>query len=38
LYVMPQLDARMIWRMKRLMPRLYTRGAGLLSRLAAPAV
>lgn len=34
LYVLPQLDARMIWRMKRLMPRSYTRGAGLLSRVA----
>jgi NAD(P)-dependent dehydrogenase (short-subunit alcohol dehydrogenase family) len=35
LYVLPQLDARMIWRMKRLMPSLYTRGAGLISRFAA---
>lgn len=34
LYVLPQLDARMIWRMKRLMPRSYARGAGLLSRVA----
>jgi len=32
--VLPQFDARMIWRMKRLMPRLYTRGAGLISRFA----
>ncbi|MBU1267655.1 MAG: SDR family NAD(P)-dependent oxidoreductase [Gammaproteobacteria bacterium] len=37
LYVLPQLDARMIWRMKRLMPRSYTRGAGLLARVAAKA-
>ena len=34
LYVLPQFDARMIWRMKRLMPRMYTRGAGLISRFA----
>jgi NAD(P)-dependent dehydrogenase (short-subunit alcohol dehydrogenase family) len=35
LYVLPQLDARTIWRTKRLVPSVYTRGAGLLSRLAA---
>jgi short-subunit dehydrogenase len=35
LYVLPQLDARTIWRTKRLVPSAYTRGAGLLSRLAA---
>lgn len=34
LYVLPQIDARMIWRMKRLMPSTYTSGAGLLQRLA----
>ncbi len=34
LYVLPQIDARMIWRMKRLIPHTYTRGAGALSRLA----
>ncbi|WP_370261212.1 SDR family NAD(P)-dependent oxidoreductase, partial [Limnobacter sp.] len=34
LYVLPQLDARLIWRAKRLMPRSYTRCAGLLGRLA----
>lgn len=34
LYVLPQLDARTIWRMKRLAPALYTSGAGLLNRLA----
>jgi short-subunit dehydrogenase len=35
LYVLPQFDARTIWRAKRLVPATYTRGAGLLSRLAA---
>ena len=35
LYVLPQFDARTIWRTKRLLPAVYTRGAGLLSRLAA---
>ncbi|MCQ8896635.1 SDR family NAD(P)-dependent oxidoreductase [Limnobacter humi] len=35
LYVLPQLDARMIWRMKRLMPGGYTWGAGVLARVAA---
>ncbi|MDX1668958.1 MAG: SDR family NAD(P)-dependent oxidoreductase, partial [Limnobacter sp.] len=34
LYVLPQLDARTIWRFKRLAPLSYTRGAGLLNRLA----
>lgn len=33
LYVVPQLDAKAIWLAKRLMPRLYTHGAGLLSRI-----
>ncbi len=33
LYVLPQLDARTIWRMKRLAPALYARGAGVLNRL-----
>ena len=37
LYVVPQLDARAIWLMKRLFPRTYTLGAGLLHRLA-PAI
>ncbi|MDX1457229.1 MAG: SDR family NAD(P)-dependent oxidoreductase [Marinobacter sp.] len=32
LYVMPQFDARMIWRAKRLIPRTYAAGAGLISR------
>lgn len=35
LHVLPQFDARMIWRAKRFLPATYTRGAGLLSRLAA---
>ncbi|REH37782.1 hypothetical protein DFR26_1565 [Paraperlucidibaca baekdonensis] len=34
LYVLPQLDARLIWRSKRFTPALYTAGAGLLNRLA----
>ncbi|MDO9452432.1 MAG: SDR family NAD(P)-dependent oxidoreductase [Stagnimonas sp.] len=33
LYVLPQIDARLIWRAKRLAPALYTRGAGLLNRI-----
>ncbi len=33
LYVLPQLEARAIWRMKRLAPGLYARGAGVLNRL-----
>jgi short-subunit dehydrogenase len=33
LYVVPQVDAKAIWLMKRLTPTLYTRGAGLLDRL-----
>ncbi|KAF0805241.1 oxidoreductase [Alcanivorax xiamenensis] len=32
-YVMPQLDARLIWRAKRFLPVTYTRGASLLGRL-----
>jgi len=35
LYVLPQLEARAIWRMKRLAPGLYARGAGVLSRFMA---
>lgn len=35
LYVLPQLNARTIWRMKRLAPSLYARGAGVLNRLMA---
>lgn len=33
LYLLPQIEARLIWRAKRLTPALYTRGAGLLNRL-----
>lgn len=33
LYMLPQFDARMIWRLKRLMPESYGRGAGALGRL-----
>jgi len=32
LYVLPQVDARLIWRAKRYLPTAYARGAGLLSR------
>ncbi|MES1926423.1 SDR family NAD(P)-dependent oxidoreductase [Salinisphaera sp. T31B1] len=34
LYVLPQADARLVWRLKRLLPSSYTRGAGLLDRFA----
>lgn len=33
LYVVPQLDATVIWHLKRHFPTLYIRGAGLLGRL-----
>ena len=33
LYVVPQLDATVIWHLKRHFPALYTQGAGLLNRL-----
>lgn len=33
LYVVPQLDATVIWHLKRHFPALYVRGAGLLARL-----
>jgi len=33
LYVLPQLEARAIWRAKRLLPAIYAKGAGLLQRL-----
>jgi NAD(P)-dependent dehydrogenase (short-subunit alcohol dehydrogenase family) len=33
LYMLPQLDARMIWRLKRWMPESYGRGAGVLGRV-----
>lgn len=32
LYVVPQLDAQLLWRTKRLLPAPYTRAAGLLGR------
>lgn len=38
LYVLPQIDARIIWRMKRFMPGSYTKGAGALARLASKAL
>jgi NAD(P)-dependent dehydrogenase (short-subunit alcohol dehydrogenase family) len=34
LYILPQLDARTIWRLKRYVPAAYTVGAGLLNRVA----
>lgn len=33
LYVVPQLDANVIWHLKRHFPALYTHGAGLLNRI-----
>ncbi|WP_280236085.1 SDR family NAD(P)-dependent oxidoreductase [Nocardia cyriacigeorgica] len=33
LYVLPQLDAQLIWLLKRQFPTLYTRGLGVLTRL-----
>ncbi len=33
LYVLPQLDARLVWRSKRLAPVTYQRGAALIGRL-----
>lgn len=37
LYVLPQLDARTVWRAKRYAPVSYSRGAGLLARFMARA-
>ena len=34
LYVLPQLDARLIWRLKRYAPSSYASGLGLINRLA----
>jgi len=34
LYVMPQLDAKALWRLKRLAPAPYARAAGLMGRFA----
>lgn len=36
LYVLPQLEARMIWRMKRLAPVSYNVGSGVLGRVFGP--
>ncbi|MCA9534112.1 MAG: SDR family NAD(P)-dependent oxidoreductase [Myxococcales bacterium] len=36
LYVLPQLDARMFWRMKRLAPSATTRGTGWIARAFGP--
>ena len=36
LYVLPQLDARLFWRAKRLAPAAYNRGTGWLARTFAP--
>ena len=35
LYVLPQFDARLVWRLKRLLPSSYTKGAGFIDRFAA---
>ena len=35
LYVVPQLEAKAIWRFKRFLPSAYTRGAGVLNRVLA---
>jgi hypothetical protein len=32
LYVLPQLDARLVWSLKRHVPRAYVRGLGLIQR------
>lgn len=34
LYVLPQIDAKIVWRLKRIAPALYTRTLGLLGRFA----
>ncbi|WP_158891285.1 SDR family NAD(P)-dependent oxidoreductase [Amycolatopsis anabasis] len=34
LYVVPRLDAQLLWRAKRLLPAVHTRAAGLLGRFA----
>lgn len=34
LYVMPQLDAKALWRIKRVAPGVFTRGSGLLERVS----
>ncbi|MDR3417489.1 MAG: SDR family NAD(P)-dependent oxidoreductase [Nevskia sp.] len=35
LYVLPQFDARLVWRLKRYAPVSYNRGSGLIGRLVA---
>jgi NAD(P)-dependent dehydrogenase (short-subunit alcohol dehydrogenase family) len=35
LYVLPQFDARLVWRMKRLAPVSYNRGSGFIGRIMA---
>ncbi|WP_348766167.1 SDR family NAD(P)-dependent oxidoreductase [uncultured Salinisphaera sp.] len=35
LYVLPQFDARVVWRLKRLLPAGYTKGLGFINRFAA---
>ncbi len=35
LYVLPQFDARLVWRMKRFLPGSYAKGAGFIDRFAA---
>ncbi|MES1946687.1 Short chain dehydrogenase/reductase family oxidoreductase [Salinisphaera sp. C84B14] len=35
LYVLPQLDARVVWRLKRLLPTGYTKGLGFINRFTA---
>ncbi|MDP2226304.1 MAG: SDR family NAD(P)-dependent oxidoreductase [Moraxellaceae bacterium] len=35
LYVLPQFDARMVWRLKRFAPVSYNRGSGIIGRLMA---
>jgi short-subunit dehydrogenase len=34
LYCMPQIEAKIGWNIKRLVPGIYTRGMGLVSRVA----
>lgn len=36
LYVLPQFDARLVWRMKRLAPVSYNRGSGFIGRFMTP--
>ena len=36
LYCMPQLDAKILWRVSRLVPTLSARGTGFVSRRSSP--